>query len=216
MIEMRQIARLFCIPLNKMSVVPNGVDPDFAKADPSIFRERYGQDPFVLGVGRVEPRKNQLNLIRAVRRIGEKKLILIGSPVSGYESYFSKCQEEGKGFTLFLPSIAHEDPLLKSAYAACDLFVLQGWFETPGLVAMEAALAGARVVVTKGGSTQEYFENHVYYLDPSKPGDIQEKIIRSLERPRNESLKDHVLRHFTWNKVAQLTVKHYQDMITFQ
>ena len=80
------------------------------------------------------------------------RLVLIGSPVSGYEEYFNECKKLGGGFTTFIPTMRHEDPLLRSAYAACDLFVLQGWFETPGLVAMEAALAGAQDVTVKTDS----------------------------------------------------------------
>ena len=29
------------------------------KSDPALFRSKYGQEPFILGVGRLEPRKNQ-------------------------------------------------------------------------------------------------------------------------------------------------------------
>ena len=38
----------------------------------------------------------------------------------------------------------HDDPLLASAYAAARVFALPSWFETPGLAALEAALAGRR------------------------------------------------------------------------
>ena len=212
-IEREQIARLFAVSRQKMRVVVNGVDQEFTQADPSLFMEAHGKDPFILGVGRIEPRKNQLNLIRALKRIGNIRLVLIGSPVSGYESYFSKCQEEGRDFTLFLPTIKHGDPLLKSAYAACELFVLQGWFETPGLVAMEAALAGAKVIATMGGSTREYFQDHVDYIDPSSPLDIGAKIVKNLEKPKSDAFKKHILSSFTWDKVARSTVDFYREVL---
>ncbi len=211
-IELKQIHRLFAVAESKMRVVPNGVDRTFLDADPTLFQNQVMKDPFILGVGRIEPRKNQLNLIRAVKRL-DKKLFLIGSPVSGYESYFEKCREEGKGFTTFLPTMKHEDPLLRSAYAACDLFVLQGWFETPGLAALEAALAGARVLVTRGGSTREYFEDFVDYLNPSSVKDIAAKIEKNLTRPKNTALKDHVLRHFTWEQTAKATARYYRECL---
>ncbi len=210
-IEKRQIARLFAVDSSRMRVVPNGVDRDFLNATPEIARQRFGKEPFILGVGRVEPRKNQLNLIRAVKKIPGKRLILIGSPVSGYEEYFETCQKEGKGFTEFIPTIPHSDPLLKSAYAACELFVLQGWFETPGLVAFEAALAGAKVIVTSGGSTREYFQDHALYFNPADPEDISLKIKTALASPFSEALKKHVLEHYTWEKVAQVTRRLYEE-----
>lgn len=211
--EKEQIARLFAVPRERIKVVYNGVDPEFLAPDPSLFRAKYGNEPFILGVGRVEPRKNQLNLIRAVKKIGRQRLILIGSPVSGYENYFAKCQKEGIGFATFIPTLENKDPLLKSAYGACGLFVLQGWFETPGLAALEAALAGAKIIVTKGGSTREYFEDHVDYVDPSSPEDIAQKIVKNLAIERNGFLKDHVLNNFTWEKTIKKLVGLYKEML---
>ena len=54
----------------------------------------------------------------------------------------------------------HDDPLLASAYAAARVFALPSWFETPGLAALEAALAGARWSITPFGCTREYFGDH--------------------------------------------------------
>lgn len=210
--EKKQLQRLFAIPAQKIRVVPNGVDPEFASADPSLFRERYGREPFLLTVGRVEPRKNQLNLLKAVKKLG-MRFYLIGSPVSGYENYFEACRKEGEGFAVFLPTLKHEDGLLRSAYAACEAFVLQAWFETPGLAALEAGLAGARVVATQGGSTREYFKDFVEYVDPSSPADICEKIKKALASPKNTVLKEYVGRNFTWDKVAKATLSHYRELL---
>ena len=70
---------------------------------------------------------------------------------------YDKCVKEAGSNVKFLGDLDHSSDMLRSAYAACDVFVLPGWFETPGLAALEAALAGAKVVATKGGSTKEYF-----------------------------------------------------------
>lgn len=212
--ERIQISRHFAIPKSKMTVMYNAVSSDFEKTDAALFRQKYGPQAFILGVGRLEPRKNQLNLIRAVKKAGLGKLILIGSAVSGYESYEKKCRQEGEGFVTFLPTLAHEDPLLKSAYAACSVFVLQGWFETPGLVALEAGLAGAKVVATVGGSTREYFQKHVLYLNPADPEDIARKIKTALEQPKNNTLKTHIQTHFMWEKIAQDYIHAYIKLLT--
>lgn len=210
--ECRHIARLFAVPVSKMRAVPNGVERRFADADPASFLEKYGKDPFVLGVGRLEPRKNQLNLIKALKGSGQK-LVLIGSPVSGYEAYARECEEAGKGFAIFLPTLRHDDPLLASAYAACSVFVLQGWFETPGLAALEAALAGARLAVTSGGSTREYFGDAVEYLDPSSPVDIRRKIDAASRRVPEPALKERIFSRFTWEAVARDTLAGYRTAL---
>jgi len=216
-IEKKQIARLFAVPEEKMSVVYNGVDERFLNADAELFRQRFGAKPFVLSVGRIEPRKNQLNLIRAVKRLGGMRLVLIGSPVSEYPEYDVQCRREGEGFTTFVPTIPHDDPLLESAYAACSLFVLQGWFETPGLVALEAALAGATVIVTRGGSTVEYFADMADYLDPASPVQMSELIRRNLDSvssERKNELKMRILDRYTWDRAAEKTLQAYQTCVT--
>ena len=211
--EKEQLVRLFSLSKEKIKVVYNGVDEDLVHADPSFFKAKYGVQPFILSSGRIEPRKNQLNLIRAIKNIPNQKLILIGSPVSGYEEYYKKCRYEGESFTTFIPTLEHSDPLFRSAYAACELYVLPGWFETPGLVALEAALAGSKVVATKGGSTIEYFKDLVQYIDPANIVDIQLKIAESLKKPKNDVLKEHILKNFTWTETARATAACYRALI---
>ena len=212
--ERRQLSRLFALPLEKIKVVYNAVDGSFALAKPDLFISRHGAAPFILSIGRIEPRKNQLNLIRADKGIPGKRLVLIGSSVSGYEAYDAQCRQEGKDFTVFLPTLPHEDPFLASAYAACEIFVLPGWFETPGLAALEAALAGSRLVVTRGGSTEEYFNKHVEYVNPADVGDIRTKITEALKRPRSETVKRFVQENFTWQRTAEETLKAYQSILS--
>ena len=92
--EKDQLHRFFHIPKEKMEVIYNGVDAHFINATPELFRQRVTREDFILSVGRIEPRKNQLNLIRAAKRLGTK-LVLIGSPVSGFDAYNQICRKEG-------------------------------------------------------------------------------------------------------------------------
>ena len=210
--EARQIARLFSVPMEKMFVVPNGVDTSFMEARCDLFIEKYHMKDFVLSVGRIEPRKNQLNLIRAMRGI-DADLVLVGEPVSGYEWYMERCRKEAGGRVHFIGGLPHESYMLASAYAACKVFVMPGWFETPGLVALEAALAGAKIVATEGGSTREYFRDKVLYIRPNDPGDIHEKIGRALESGRSPELRDLVAGSFTWEKAAEKIMEGYEKVL---
>jgi len=211
--EKDQIAQLFAISPAKIRVVPNGVDPDFDEgADPVLFEGYSGEKGFLLSVGRIEPRKNQLNLIRAVKGLSGERLVLVGDPVTGYEDYFERCRREGEGFTRFVPMVPHGSALQKSAYAACKAFVLQGWFETPGLAALEAALCGARLAVTSGGSTREYFEDTAEYLDPSSPEDIRRALRAAIAAPAARATA-RVRARYTWDKVAAETYVGYEEAL---
>ena len=139
--EARQLVALFGANPGKIRVVPNGVLESFRAASPDAFRERFGVDDFVLFVGRIEPRKNPLGLIRAVRSLG-LPLVVIGDAPPEARGYLERCRREGGDDVLWVPALDHHDPLLASAYAAARVFALPSWFETPGLAALEAALAG--------------------------------------------------------------------------
>jgi len=206
--EARQVARLFAVSREKMHIVPLGVDESFSSADSALFINKYGIKDFILSVGRIEPRKNQLNLIKALRGSG-KKLVFIGDPVQGYEDYYRHCRSLADKNIIFIGRIEHNDPMLASAYAACSVFVLQGWFETPGLAALEAGLSGARLAVTQQGSTRDYFKGHVTYFDPASPAGIAKAIDNSLAKPKSEVLAGHIKEHFLWAHAAEENIKAY-------
>lgn len=209
--EKDQVRRLFSIPESKIKVIFNGVDRRFTKGNPEYFRSKMGLDKFILSVGRIEPRKNQLRLIRASQTF-KYPLVLIGDPVSGYEEYYETCRREATSTTRFIKGFSHEDPLLASAYAASELFVLPAWFETPGLAALEAAVAGTRLAVTRDGSTPEFFRHYVEYFNPMSPKDMDRAVSRALEKPKTSSLQQHILDHFTWEKNVTNAIHIYNQL----
>jgi glycosyltransferase involved in cell wall biosynthesis len=206
--EARQLVRLYAADSRRIHVVPNGVEPRFADADPSTFRAAFGGGDFVLYVGRVEPRKGVLGLVRAARRAG-LPLVAIGDAVPGQEAYARACREEGGSAILWIPRLDHDDPKLASAYAAARVLALTSWFETPGLAALEAALAGCAVVVTPYGSTREYFGERVRYARPGRLGEIARALGEAWEAGPDPTLREHIRAHFLWSHVARTTAEVY-------
>ena len=211
--EAKQISRLFAISMDKMFVIPNGVDISFSQADPENFVNKYSLKDFVLSVGRIEPRKNQLNLIRAMKEV-DRDLVLVGDTVSGYEWYRQLCEQEATSRVHFLNGFEHGSDMLLSAYAAADTFVLPGWFETPGLAALEAALAGAKVVATNGGSTKEYFKDYVFYFDPKNVLDLRRKIEDCSNIEKSQKLREYISETYLWEKVAKKTIEGYKVVLS--
>jgi glycosyltransferase involved in cell wall biosynthesis len=210
--EARQLVRLFGIDPEVIHVVPNGVSPGFAEATPARFRAEYGSDDFVLYVGRIEPRKNVLGLIRAVRPPG-LPLWIIGAAPPGHEGYAATCRRAGGTSVRWLGEREHDDPLLASAYASARVFALPSWFETPGLAALEAALAGCAVVITPFGCTREYFGDRVEYARPDRPPAIRRAIERAWREGPDARLANHIGTHYSWTDVARRTSEVY-DQVT--
>lgn len=207
--EARQLTRLFGVPPHKIAVIPNGVDPRFSQGDPHLARNVLGiEDDFVLYSGRIEERKNVLGLIEATQSLGYH-LIVIGEPVPGHLSYWKACQKAGADQVRFLGRVDHHDPLLASAYSAARVFALPSWFETPGLSALEAGLAGAAVVVTPYGSALEYFGRRAWYARPDHPEEVRRQIDAAWKSETDLGLAELVGSRYLWSTVARLTQDAY-------
>jgi glycosyltransferase involved in cell wall biosynthesis len=210
--EGEQLVRWFGADPAKIRPVPNGVEERFARADASGFRAIHGNGDFVLYVGRIEPRKNVLGLVEGVKLAG-LPLVVIGDALPGCEAYAAECKRAASGFARWLPRVDHDDPLLESAYAAARVLALPSWFETPGLVALEAAMAGTAVVVTPHGCTREYFEDRVGYARPDRPLEIARAVAEAWKTGPDPGLSAHVGRHYPWSEVARQTAEAYEQVI---
>ncbi len=198
---------------NKIQVIHNGVEKHFLNADPTLFIKKYGLKDFVLNVGHIGAvRKNSYKLIKALQKL-DVPAVIIADVMENAEA--QKCIEEiNKSNNIKLIRwIKHDDPLLASAYAACKTFVLPSKYETPGIVAMEAALAGANVINTPYGGTKEYFADYADYLNPNSISSIANTIEKSLNKNKNDSLKNFVKKNFLWNVIAKQTLEMYEKTI---
>jgi glycosyltransferase involved in cell wall biosynthesis len=209
--EARQLVRLFATDRSAIRVVPNGVEPRFADSSAGLFRSRYGAAEFVLYVGRIEPRKNLLGLVDAVRTAG-LRLFILGDAPPGHEGYLRSCQESGAGFTRFIPAVRHDDPVLASAYAAARVVALPSWFETPGLAALEGALAGRAIVVTPYGCAREYFGGLAHYARPNRPKELVDALVRAWRNGPDPELARRVGARFLWSQVARQTAEVYDEV----
>ncbi len=198
---------------SKMTVVPNGVDERFLNADPSLFKKRYGLENFILNVGHVgHERKNVLSLVKALGGIDHPSVV-IGRVVEG--EYGRACVAEVKKHKqiLLIDGLPNDSDLLASAYAAADTFALPSLFETPGIAALEAGLAGAKIVITPHGGTKEYFGEMAEYVDPRSIESIRHGITTALQKKKDDALREHIRREFLWQRVAEKTANVYKQVL---
>lgn len=212
--EARLISEGLSIRKDKFKIIHNGVSERFLNADPSLFKKEYGIENFILCVGHIgPPRKNMFSFFKALSKINHP-VVFIGRVIKSGEN--EKALEEGsknKNIKI-IEALDNNSPLLASAYAACDTFVLPSLYETPGIAALEAGLAGAKVIITPYGGTKDYFRNMAEYIDPYSIDSIRIGIERTLNKAKNDKLKEYIKQNFLWDKIANESLNVYKEVLT--
>jgi glycosyltransferase involved in cell wall biosynthesis len=213
MAEARLIEKGLGVPKEKIHWIPNGVSERFLSADPTLFQKKYGIQDFVLNVGHIGPdRKNVLSFIKALRHI-DHPVVIIGQVIASREAELCLKEAKKNKNIIIIDGLNHDSPLLASAYAACKVFALPSKFETPGIAALEAGLAGANIVITPYGGTREYFGDYAEYVNPYSIRSIQKGIEKSLNASKTDVLKKHIRDNFSWSMVAQKMLDVYQCVV---
>lgn len=208
------IAKGLVIDTEKITVIPNGVEERFAEADPELFSEMYSLQDFVLCVAQAgAPRKNVKLLLQAAPHIPADIVVAGAFDESTYSKECLRLAAEADNVHL-IGHLDHDDPMLSSAYAACHTFVLPSYYETPGIAALEAALAGAHIVITRYGGTVEYFGDMASYIEPDDALALAHSVQKTLDTQPSSQLKQHILESYTWNEVARQTETAYGKLIS--
>ncbi len=201
------------IDRDAVRVVPNGVDERFASGDPSIFINSYGVRDFVLNVGHIGPhRKNVLRLLEALERIQVPSVVIGRIEDNDYGRRCLEVARRNPRLTI-IDALPNESDLLSSAYAACDVFALPSLYETPGIAAIEAGLAGAKIVVTKHGGTEEYFGNEAEYVEPTSVELIHHGIVTALNKKKDGILREKIRSRYLWSEVAKQYEEVYDNVL---
>jgi glycosyltransferase involved in cell wall biosynthesis len=197
---------------SRCTVVPNAVtkgsyDP-LPAPDKSLF-EKYGVKEFVLQVARIQEAKNQLGLIEALFDL-PIPIVFVGQPSPYEQEYVNRCYDLAmkRGRVYFLGPMSGEE--LVSIYATAAVHALPSWRETPGLASLEAAAAGCQIVSTSIGSAREYFGDLAWYCDPRDPQSIRRAVLSALGSSRTDTLRNLVLKRYTWEAAAGATLEAYR------
>jgi glycosyltransferase involved in cell wall biosynthesis len=173
--------------------------------DIASLRARFGLkegDRLVLNVGRMDPMKSQHSLILALKRVLKKvpnaKLLLVGngsfssskqgmggSKAERWRTYLKNlATSEGvSDRVIFAGYLAEGD--LRTAYSACDVFVLPSVREGFGLVVVEAWLFRKPTIVSSRAGISDIITDGINGLTfhPGNEGDLAWKIVSVLKDP---------------------------------
>jgi len=189
--------------------VPNAVD--LSTFDKDVIPNEEFRD-HIICVGRIEGRKNQLNLLKALQNTSYH-VTLIGKASPNHQGYYDECLkliEANPNFRI-INHANHES--LSSIYKAAKVHVLASWFETTGLSSLEAAVMDCNIVVTKKGDTVEYFGNMAFYCEPDNIDSIKIAVDKAYNSPVNNELKYLIQKELTWENAAAETYIAYKSVL---
>lgn len=189
-------------------LVPNGAE--WSDAEPAV---EGLPDGFVLSVGRIEARKGQVAVARALESLGVPG-VFIGEPNprhAGYVEEFERYVESSR-LQRWIPELPHEQIL--PLYRAARAHVLASWFEVAPLVDLEAAVAGCRVVTTTHGHTSEYLGDWAVYWSP-RDGEaaLRGAIERALERGPDRERAAEFRRTLAWEPMGEALLGAYATLL---
>lgn len=220
----REIAELFNQPLDKIRIIPNGVDPENITAglaqpvaEPAREREKV-----IVFLGRLVPEKGVDVLISALPAIMEE-VGPVNLEIAGKGPYQPELEHLARRTGVadrvkFLGFVDDEgrNILLNRATVA----VFPSIYEPFGIVALEAMAAGVPVVVSDTGGLSDVIEHGVDgYLSP--PGDTHmlayyvAEIIRNPELARHfvQRARRNIMVKFSWEQIAATTREVYAETI---
>jgi D-inositol-3-phosphate glycosyltransferase len=195
-VERRELGRLYGATANRVHVIPCGVDTAlFTPGNTAAARATLGLDarPTLLYVGRIAPIKGLVTLLDAVARLRDLgrsvRLLVVGGdtdePIAPHEAYV-----RGRTCALGLCNAvtflgAQPQAVLRDYYVAADVVVMPSYYESFGMVALEAMACGRPVIASRvGGLASTVRDGITGFLVPDGNADmLAQRLDRALADP---------------------------------
>jgi glycosyltransferase involved in cell wall biosynthesis len=223
------LVELLGVDPDRVSVIPYGISESFAplpSEDPRLheIRKRYAlTGDYLLTVGAIEPRKNLVRLLHAVRvlrsanaRLRELQLVHVG-PMGWHALEVPRAVSELglADHVRFLGYVPDDD--LSVLYQLARASVYPSLFEGFGFPVLEAMASGCPVVTGNCSSLPEVAGDAAVLVDPTSVESIAEGVRRAWEDDElRRQLRDRGLKRaaqFTWNATARETMRLYDRLL---
>jgi glycosyltransferase involved in cell wall biosynthesis len=170
----------------------------------------------------MQPRKNQVGLIRAFARLVRAypqlnhSLVLVGKPTWFSPKVQEAARESGVEDRIQFVGFV-SDPDLLQLYNACDCFVFPSFYEGFGFPALEAMACGRTVVCSDASALPEVVDGAAILFDPYAIDEmvraIADVLLDAELRGRMERLGIQRAAHFSWQKTAQMTLEAFHQVV---
>jgi len=218
----QDIIKTYKINPQNIEVIPLGVSTTFkpesnpAKAKKILDKYRV-QKPYFLCVGRLNPRKNLISLVKAFAMMKKEKsiphkLVIVGKEDFATRKIIQSIKAADSSSDVLLTGYVEEQdlPLL---YNESDVFIYLSLFEGVGLPVLEAMSCGAPVIASDLSSLTEIVGDAGLLVNPLDPKEIGDAIFRITS---NQELKKKYAargisraREYSWLSTAQQTLNIY-------
>lgn len=219
----RDVIELLGAEPRRVYTVPLGCDPLFSPGDARAARRAVArhlgiEEPYVLHVGTIEPRKNLERLVAAFGRARREYhlphiLVLAGAPGWGIEAVRTRIAREGLADVVRLTGSVSGEQLLV-LYRAAALFAFPSLYEGFGLPVLEAMACGTPVLSSNAAALPEVAGDAALMVDPRDDDALTAAIGRGIS---DAGLRDHLQRagptraaQFTWERCAAATLAVYE------
>ena len=209
-----------------IDVIYNAVSPEFRPISPTAaftrVSNRFGvQWPFVLCVGDLQPRKNQIGLISAFAELLQERpelphhLLLVGKPTLFAPKVYEAAKQSGIADRIHFTGFVNDEDLLY-LYNAAEIFVFPSFYEGFGLPILEAQACGRAVACSNTSAMPEVADSAALLFDPNSQEEMRlamrDLLIDPELRQRMERLGQKNVSRFSWEKAASKTLDVYYDV----
>jgi glycogen(starch) synthase len=222
---LEKIQKYYGIEQSKVRIVPNGVDIEkFKPMDTKEVRQQFGlgNEPCVLFVGSLIPRKGLRFLVEAAKKVvriqADTKFLIVGDGPLRNQLYDSLKTANLSGNFKFLGNL--KDNVLPAIYNCADVFVLPSIQEGQGIVLLEAQASGKPVVAFNIGGVNEALQNKEAGLlvnqgDVDAFADALLKLLtdKALREKMGSNGRKFVSENYTWDICAQKMLKVYREAL---
>jgi glycosyltransferase involved in cell wall biosynthesis len=209
-----ELIDVYHIDADRIRVVPAGVGEAFlrshAERGPGL---REGGALQILAVGTVQPRKNLLRLVEALRQVArtrEVKLRVIGP--EGHAAASIRASLRDSAVAVETLGYVTEQALVQ-AYVDADVFVYPSIYEGFGIPVLEAMACGTPVVTSTGGALPEVAGQAALIVDPYDVEGLVAAIIQAADdqslRERLSGLGRERAQRYSWSSAVDRLVDAY-------